>query len=181
MKKMSFHTKGTCSTGHAVESLSLENITEARKIIGWFSGNIEWISKRSQITFHTEKNTTKRILLGDFDLDSKEIRLFGYLGTTVGTLLHELAHFKSSGHGLDFVKAYNELTEMWDVFSSEIFPPEIPVSIDEVVEYLAENNEDSMTVSKLEIGEELMEEKINTNENVDLVISELRELGYTVR
>jgi len=176
MEKMAYKVKGTCSTGHIVEKLSI-NFDEARKIVSWFSKNIDWITKRSEVNIFSDR---KR-LLGDFDSLTGNIRLFGYKGATVGTLLHELCHFVTWNHDNSFRIAYEELTEMWDVFEEDIFPPAYVSNLSEVIEYLIENAEDTKVITKFEIGSELSEENLHTNENLNFVMKEIKKLGYVVR
>jgi len=183
MNEMDFAVKGTCSTGHKVESISISE-KEAKKIAGFFARKVPWLEHVNIHVKNDRKYLLGRITYKNAWRKNHDVELFG-IGLNAGVLLHELAHIKVHGHSFSFVSAYKCLCRIWDENEAEIeemFVDKVKsLPCSEVIEYLMEESIEGEAITKMMVGEELMEIGKNTVENFNSVVSELKELGIEVR
>jgi len=104
---------------HEVQTLLINKI-EAQKIIDHFS---EIFGFRG-IDVDIYNDHSKR--LGDIDLFTKHIRLFGR-GATVGVLLHELAHIQRARHGNAHRNLTNHYIDTWQQEKNSILDRPDPI------------------------------------------------------
>lgn len=132
--------------------------------------------KQYQVIF---SETESESLKGICEHNLGRIRLFGD-GETVGTLIHEIAHIpnRGIGHGRKFWETVLELADRyWWLKEQEIQPSRVTV-VELATEMMAEL--ETEIVTPVMIGKRLLEEKMNTEENMTKMRKILTENGFKI-
>lgn len=92
----------------------------------------------------------------------------------------------NAGHTAEKMLALSNMADMfdrWDTIGKESIPkPRVkPKNLDNLLEYLMDEGSDGTVITKKMIGEELVDEGLNTADNLQYVVSFLIDAGCTVK